>query len=216
MENELDGLSRIDYGEGYYISRDGDVFSFKSGKKKKLKHLTTGHKGYAKVRLYNGSKKDYKDFFVHRLVASAFIENPENLPCVNHKDENPANNCVENLEWCTKAYNNTYGSVTKKISETMKKRFRENPEWHERVSRNLTGRVHSAETREKIAKANRKPVACFNNGILVGVYDSALTAERVTGVKRTNIKKVINGERKSAGGYQWEYLACGGEIASRK
>ena len=51
---------------------------------------------------------------IHRLVAEAFIPNPHNLPCINHKDENPANPVVWNLEWCSYSYNNGYGARTEK------------------------------------------------------------------------------------------------------
>lgn len=63
-----------------------------------------------------GLTKDGKQstFSVHRLVAEAFIPNQKFLPCINHKDENKTNNCVSNLEWCSYAYNNSYGSRTKR------------------------------------------------------------------------------------------------------
>lgn len=67
--------------------------------------------GYLVVGL---SRKTHK---VHRLVAMAFIDNPNGYPCVNHKDENKTNNSVENLEWCTYKYNNNYGTRNKRISE---------------------------------------------------------------------------------------------------
>ena len=64
--------------------------------------------GYLRVRLYDKAKS-HRLYLIHRLVAEAFIPNPDILPQVNHKDETKTNNCVWNLEWCTPAYNNSYG-----------------------------------------------------------------------------------------------------------
>lgn len=68
--------------------------------------------GYLTVHLYKDTVRTVK--LVHRLVAEAFIPNPDNLPEVNHKDENKHNNTSKNLEWCTRAYNGSYGSRTKR------------------------------------------------------------------------------------------------------
>jgi len=65
-------------------------------------------KGYLQVKLCRKGKR--RNILIHRLVAKAFIPNPLNLPVINHKDENPKNNVVDNLEWCTVKYNTNYGT----------------------------------------------------------------------------------------------------------
>ena len=69
--------------------------------------------GYLRVHLSKTGKN--KKELVHRLVAQAFIPNPNNYEVVNHKDQNPSNNKIENLEWCTVQYNNTYGDKIKRM-----------------------------------------------------------------------------------------------------
>ena len=68
-----------------------------------------------------GRDRIHKRYKVHRLVAEAFIPNPDNLPEVNHKDEDPANNNAANLEWCDRWYNTHYGRYSEKISEATSK-----------------------------------------------------------------------------------------------
>ena len=70
-----------------------------------LKPLKT-NTGYYRVDLKQNQKDKYMS--IHRLVAEAFIPNPNNYPIINHKDNNPQNNCVDNLEWCTQSYNVKY------------------------------------------------------------------------------------------------------------
>ena len=72
--------------------------------------------GYLYVVLSCNGK--HKTITVHRLVAQAFIPNPDDLPIINHKDEDKLNNCVENLEWCTAKYNMNYGTRNIRIRET--------------------------------------------------------------------------------------------------
>lgn len=75
-------------------------------------------KGYCFLTVKNDDGI-YKTVFVHRLIAIAFISNPDNLPQINHKDENPSNNEVNNLEWCTSSYNCNYGTHNERISKAL-------------------------------------------------------------------------------------------------
>ncbi len=74
--------------------------------------------GYQRVSLCKNSKATY--MFVHKLVANAFIKNPNNYPEINHIDENKANNIYNNLEWCTHSYNINYGTRNERVSQKEK------------------------------------------------------------------------------------------------
>ena len=95
---------------GNHINCD---YQFVKGKMLKLRK---NRHGYWIVMLRKN--RSFKTVLVHRLVAKAFIPNPNNLPYINHKDENPANPIVTNLEWCTAKYNLEYSNVTERIQKT--------------------------------------------------------------------------------------------------
>lgn len=95
--------------EEYSVSNYGRVYSIKSGK---IMQQKTTRKGYKEIKLFKDHERHY--FRVHRLVATAFVDNPDNLPFINHIDEDKSNNMASNLEWCTTLYNNNYGSRTDK------------------------------------------------------------------------------------------------------
>ena len=101
---------------GYYISEDGKIYSYKTGVIIELKPQLKKN-GYLQIGLHN--KGIHRYVTIHRLVAEAFIPNPDNLPEVNHKDEDKSNNRINNLEWCTGSYNSRHGSRISRISNTV-------------------------------------------------------------------------------------------------
>jgi hypothetical protein len=105
----------------YQVSNLGRVKSFRKSTNHRwddeyILKPSKANNGYCQVTLYNNTIRH--KYLVHRLVAEAFIPNPEKLPQVNHKDENPYNNSAENLEWCTAEYNNAYGTARVRTIDT--------------------------------------------------------------------------------------------------
>lgn len=111
MNNEEVWKDIIGFEGRYQVSNLGSVRSLNYWRRGYSKILSLGKEvyGYLYVTLYSGKCQQHHKK-VHRLVAEAFIPNPDNLPEVNHKDENKQNNRVENLEWCTSKYNINYGT----------------------------------------------------------------------------------------------------------
>ena len=115
--------------EGLYkVSNKGNVYSVRrlnsrgrkcGGRMVKPRHHVGG---YLRVSLYeNGIKKDE---LVHRLVLEAFVDNPNNLPEVNHLDEDKTNNELSNLEWCTREYNNNHGTRTERVTQIQSRKVK--------------------------------------------------------------------------------------------
>jgi len=171
--------------EGFYqVSNLGNV-----------KSLNYAHRGYQKnlVPKCNNSGRLWvelikygarKPMLIHRLVAMAFIPNPCNLPQINHKDENPKNNAVDNLEWCTNKYNVQY-TVDR------------HPEWFRRGGN---------PGRERNSKYHRMPINQFDkNGNLIKQWANARTIFVQTGMSDWSIAECCRGKRHTAYGFKWQY-----------
>ena len=115
--SEVETFVKVVGFENYEVSNLGKVRNIKSGKVLKP-HLN--HKGYLKHHLSKNNK--LKELFLHRIIATAFIDNPEGKPCVNHIDENKLNNDLSNLEWCTVRENLIHGTRTKRVAEKLSKK----------------------------------------------------------------------------------------------
>ena len=105
----------VGFENRYLVSNTGKIYSILA---QRILKTCISNKGYELVclRNINGKRKQYS---VHRIVATAFIPNPNCYPIVNHKDENKTNNIVNNLEWCDYSYNNTYNHIHEKSTENL-------------------------------------------------------------------------------------------------
>lgn len=164
--------------EEYEVSNLGNVRTLKKGNPKLLKLQNDGL-GYFYVGFY---KNKHFKFKVHRLVAEAFIENPEQKPQVNHIDGNKHNNNVSNLEWCTISENRIHALDILHVKNGM------------------TGRR---------GKLNKKSIPVLQIDIktnkIINKYYGASEANRITGINNSLILRVCQGKGKTAGGYKWEF-----------
>jgi len=164
----------------YKISSLGNILSFKYDKKKGRTIKTrVGKTGYIVVSLYVNSK--VYTFKVHRLLAIAFIPNPEGKCCVNHKDGIKLNISLDNLEWSTYSENNQHAYDTGlKVGALT----------------GITGANHHGS--KPINKLNKK-------GEFISTYVNAREAGKDNNISYKNISACIYGKEKTAGGFKWEF-----------
>lgn len=164
----------------YEVSNTGKVRSLNyknSGKMKELKPAPDP-KGYMKTMLLLNGR--YKTVKVHRLVAIAFVQNPENKPQVNHKDGNKKNNAADNLEWLSNIDNA-----------------------HHAIEHGLFENSYKA-TAAANEKRKKTVIAIDKDGNRL-VFESQNEASRQLGVNRRHIQTVLKGEKERAGGYRFVY-----------
>ena len=174
MEEEWKDV--VGYEGLYQVSNLGRVRSLDYRRTGRIQLLKPAmHRdGYLYVNLCKDRKR--KHYKVHRLVAQAYLPNPEVLPELNHIDENKQNNCVDNLEWCERQHNCNYGT--------------------------RNARIAAAKTNGKCSKPVQQ---LTKDGTLVAVWTSIHEAERVTGNSKGNICRCCRGKRPTAGGFIWHY-----------
>ena len=176
----------VGYENEYQINQFGEIRTLKDSPKLKkydvLKPQISKRNGYVYQMLYKNGKE--KLLRVHRLVAMAFLPNPNNLPQVNHKDGNKQNNSVDNLEWCEQ-------------SDNMKHAYKNGLQ------------IPSENQRRAIINTNKlkqKKVCQIKDGEVINTFSGISEASRQTKISISCILRCCNLKRKSTNGYEWRFL----------
>lgn len=143
------------------------------------RRINGGYESHGHLRVSLTKNGKTKKFFIHRLVAIAFIPNPYNLPIVNHIDENQQNNNVTNLEWCDQKYNMNYGTCRQRG-------------------------VMNTDYKARAKKQNKKVYQYDDEGNLIKVWNSRKEASEA-GFTATAITRCAQGKRKHHKGYVWSF-----------
>lgn len=131
--------------------------------KEKVLMPQTNKDGYYYTQLVN-IKGERKHFFIHQLVAKTFLENPNNYPVINHKDENKINNHYTNLQWCTVKYNNLYNNRQEKINKKLQNVSTCKPVLQYDKNNNLINEFKSINEACRETGFNKSPISmCCNN-----------------------------------------------------
>ena len=166
----------------YQVSNKGNVYRVYRtralGRKRGGRMLKPGYtsRGYLQVNLYKNGKP--KSRTVHRLVAETFLPNPNGLPQVNHRDEVKDNNNVENLEWCTSKYNNSYGTRLERLSKKV------------RAVNIKTGEVVKFNS---LIEVERKG------------YNASAVSKACRGTYKARTGKLVGGDGRTYRGFRWYY-----------
>ena len=171
MENNEIWMDIKGYEGKYKVSNMGRVYSIRSHKYLAIRN---NGRGYLYVSLWKDNKE--KKEYLHRLVARHFIPNPNNLPQVNHKDENKENNSWDNLEWCDASYNNNYGTHTQRAAE---------------------GYLNNGTNCCKVKQFTLE-------GEYIATYRSMREAERLNNLGNGVISQMFKKGYKQTGGFHWE------------
>jgi len=176
----------------------------------KILKRTLDRYGYFKVTLsINGC---HFTKYVHRLVASAFLPNPNDYPQVNHIDENKENNNYKNLEWCTESYNSNYGNrITNMVKNTDYAKRSENTNYVEISKHNNYQSSNRIAQRKLLHENNKIPIIAIRGDISLE-FDSITSAAKHVNGDPSAISKVLRGKYKTHKGWVFKNKLIEGDI----
>lgn len=202
------------YEERYQVSNYGnlrskDMVLHKSNgvveyRKGRLIKLQTNPQGYYVYPLSHPSLKKRKLTLIHRIVAKAFIPNPENKPCIDHINRCRTDNRVENLRWCTLKENMNNPNTIAHL-KVCRPDFKHSIETRKKLSEIQIGKIIPVSTRMKIRERG-VPVSQYSkNGQFIRHHRSASYASEELNIPHQHIRQCCRGIRKSTGGFRWIY-----------
>lgn len=196
----------------YEINNIGSIrtISFKGNKVYRSRKARNDKDGYLIIDLYNGS---YKTLKVHRLVAEAFIPNPDNKPCIDHINGVRNDNRIENLKWVTQKENNNNPITIKNKSESRKGKYVgiNSPNYGRKFSKEIKDKMSKGRKGKCVGKDNpvARKVICLTT---FEIFDTIKEAAEKYNIKSySHITSCCRGNRNSCGKLngiplQWKYL----------